>query len=115
LESSVAFIIYAKRLEFVPDPERHTVAVVRRMDRSFELLGAVDAVIDEDWDSGIARLKDLVRAYAGTFVDVRDGKVLISDFKLFFCRGRVKIAAQTNGLLYGVVETPGVVGSDCKL
>lgn len=108
------FIVYARRLEFVPDPERHTVAVVNRLDRSWDLLGNVDAVIDESLEIGISRLTASVRQYVERFVDVREGKAKTSDFKLIFCRGSVMLQV-VNGRYIGSAESPGVVVSDCKL
>lgn len=111
----MAVIIYAKRLEFLVDKERHSLAVTERMDRKFDLLGSVDAVIDEDFDWGLQRLKTLVREHVSRFVDVRDGKALVTDFKLFFTHCRISVAVGATGNLFGVAETPGPVGSEVKL
>ncbi len=56
-----------------------------------------------------------VREHVSRFVDVRDGKALITDFKLFFTRCRISVAVGDTGNLFGVAETPGPVGSEVKL
>lgn len=107
------YILYPKWLIFAADSERHVQAVITRLKDPVELLGNVDAVIGVKFDHSLDRLKEVVRSYLSMFPDVRDQKVLVSDFQLVYCTSRISWDGDTKTT--GVAGSPGRVVSEVKL